>query len=193
MSVVYQLVRSYRGAAGHGGLGRAGASLPVRGAAPRRDRLPDRPRLRLTGCQIRTVSWDGMWTPSMVQATLWSPGRPVALRLVHTLAAFPAYWRESQAALAAVSRSVRASGDSRMLMVGTSTLRGQQGIRPAARRGRCPGQADGKTWPNGAIVPSFVRIDHVLIGARLAVTEITARPGFGSDRRYLTATVVIRT
>ncbi len=26
------------------------------------------------------------------------------------------------------------------------------------------------TWPNGAIVPPFVRIDHVLTGAHLAVT-----------------------
>ncbi len=75
-------------------------------------------RLRLTGCRIRTVWWDGMWTPYLVEATLWSPGGPVALRLVHTLAPFPAYWREWSAALAAVGRSVRASGDSHMLMVG---------------------------------------------------------------------------
>ena len=75
-------------------------------------------RLRLTGCRIRTVWWDGMWTPYLVEATLWSPGGPVALRLVHTLAPFPAYWREWSAALAAVGRSVRASGDSHMLIVG---------------------------------------------------------------------------
>ena len=51
-------------------------------------------RLRLTGCQVRTVAWDGVWMRYMVQATLWSPGGPVALRVVHTLAPLPAYWRE---------------------------------------------------------------------------------------------------
>ena len=44
------------------------------------------------------------------------------------------------------------------------------------------------TWPNGAVVPPFARIDHVLTGARLAVTAIAAKPGFGSDHRYLAAT-----
>ena len=46
------------------------------------------------------------------------------------------------------------------------------------------GKATGMTWPNGAVVPPFVRIDHVLTGARLAVTQIAAKPGFGSDHRY---------
>ena len=43
------------------------------------------------------------------------------------------------------------------------------------------------TRPNGAVVPPFVRIDHVLTGARLAVTQITTGPGSGSDHRYLPA------
>jgi len=41
-------------------------------------------------------------------------------------------------------------------------------------------------------VPPFVRIDHVLTGTGLAVTQITAKPGFGSDHRYLLATVAVR-
>jgi len=156
-------------------------------------------RLRLTGCRVRTVLWDGLWTPYMVEATLWSPGGPVALRLVHTLAPFPAYWREWSAALAAVGRSVRASGDSRMLMVGDfNATWGNSGFVALLHDGLTDGAASrGKatdmTWPNGAVVPPFVRIDHVLAGARLAVTEIAARPGFGSDHRYLVATVAIRT
>ena len=59
-------------------------------------------RLRLTGCQVRTVAWDGTTTPYMMEATLWSPGGPVALRLVHTLAPLPStggsgprHWRLS--------------------------------------------------------------------------------------------------
>ena len=40
------------------------------------------------------------------------------MRLVHTLAPLPAYWREWSAALAATGQSLRASGDSHVLMVG---------------------------------------------------------------------------
>jgi endonuclease/exonuclease/phosphatase (EEP) superfamily protein YafD len=155
-------------------------------------------RLRLTGCRVQTVLWDGQPTPYMVEATLWSPGGPVAVRLVHTLAPFPAYWREWSSALAAVRRSVRASGDSRMLMVGDfNATWGNSGFAALLHDGltdgaAARGSAADMTWPNGAIVPPFVRIDHVLTGPRLAVTEIAAGPGFGSDHRYLLATVAIR-
>ena len=156
-------------------------------------------RLRLTGCRVRTVLWDGMGMQYMVEATLWSPGGPVALRLVHTLAPLPAYWREWSAALAAVGQSVRASGDSNMLMVGDfNATWGNRGFVALLHDGltdgaAARGKAADMTWPNGAVVPPFLRIDHVLTGARLAVTEIAAKPGFGSDHRYLVATVAIRT
>lgn len=156
-------------------------------------------RLRLTGCQVQTVLWDGIRMPYMVEATLWSPAGPVALRLVHTLAPFPAYWQEWSAALAAVGRSVRASSDSNMLMVGDfNATWGNRGFVALLHQGltdgaAARGKASDMTWPNGAIVPPFARIDHVLTGARLAVTEIAAKPGFGSDHRYLIATVAIRT
>jgi endonuclease/exonuclease/phosphatase (EEP) superfamily protein YafD len=155
-------------------------------------------RLRLTGCQVRTVWWEGQWTPYLVEATLWSPGGPVDLRLVHTLAPLPAYWREWSEALAAVGRSVRASGDSRMLMVGDfNATWGNSGFVALLHDGltdgaAARGSATDMTWPNGAVVPPFVRIDHVLTGAQLAVTGIAAGPGFGSDHRYLVATVAIR-
>jgi endonuclease/exonuclease/phosphatase (EEP) superfamily protein YafD len=156
-------------------------------------------RLRLTGCQVQTVLWDGTSMPYMVQATLWSPAGPVALRLVHTLAPFPAYWREWSAALAAVGRSIRASGDNNMLMVGDfNATWGNSGFVALLHQGltdgaAARGKATDMTWPDGAVVPPFVRIDHVLTGARLAVTEIAAEPGSGSDHCYLLATVAIRT
>jgi endonuclease/exonuclease/phosphatase (EEP) superfamily protein YafD len=156
-------------------------------------------RLRLTGCQVQTVLWDGQPTPYMVQATLWSPGGPVALRLVHTLAPFPVSWGEWSAVLADVNRSVRAGGDSRMLMVGDfNATWGNRGFAALLHDGltdgaAARGKATEMTWPNGAVLPPFVRIDHVLTGARLAVTEIAARPGFGSDHRYLVATIAVRT
>jgi endonuclease/exonuclease/phosphatase (EEP) superfamily protein YafD len=155
-------------------------------------------RLPLTGCQVKTVFWNGWQTPYMVAATLSTPGGPVALRLVHTLAPLPGYWREWSAALAATGRSVRASGDSRMLMAGDfNATWGNSGFAALLHDGltdgaAARGQAADMTWPDGALVPPFVRIDHLLTGARLAVTGIAARPGFGSDHRYLVATVAIR-
>jgi endonuclease/exonuclease/phosphatase (EEP) superfamily protein YafD len=156
-------------------------------------------RLRLTGCQVRSVAWDGTTMQYMVEVTLWSPGGPVALRLVHTLAPLPRYWREWSSVLAAVGRSIRASGVGTMLMVGDfNATWGNSGFVALLHAGLTDGAAArGKaidmTWPNGAVVPPLVRIDHVLTGARLAVTEIASKPGFGSDHRYLVATVAIRT
>jgi endonuclease/exonuclease/phosphatase (EEP) superfamily protein YafD len=156
-------------------------------------------RLRLTGCQVNSVPIDGQQVSYLVQATLHVPGGPLAVRLVHTLAPFPAYWREWVAALAAVGRSVRASGDTRVLMVGDfNATWGNRSFAALLHDGLTDGAAArGKaidmTWPNGAIVPPFVRIDHVLTGARLAVTQIAALSGFGSDHRYLTVTIAIRT
>ena len=156
-------------------------------------------RLRLTGCRVRNEIWgDNIWTAYMMEATLWSPGGPVALRVVHTLAPLPASWREWSAALADVSRSVRADGAGHMLMVGDfNATWGNKEFVALLRDGLTDGAAArGKaidmTWPNGAVVPPFARIDHILTGARLAVTEIAAKPGFGSDHRMLIASVAIR-
>jgi endonuclease/exonuclease/phosphatase (EEP) superfamily protein YafD len=156
-------------------------------------------RLRLTGCQVRTVLWNGFRMQYMVTATLWSPGGPVALRVVHSLAPFPAYWREWSAALAAVDQSIRSDGASNILMVGDfNATWGNKGFAALLHDGltdgaAARGKATDMTWPNGAVVPPFVRIDHVLTGSRLTVTEIAAKPGFGSDHRYLVASVAIRT
>jgi endonuclease/exonuclease/phosphatase (EEP) superfamily protein YafD len=155
-------------------------------------------RLRLAGCQVRSVSWDGQQMPYLVGATLYTPAGPVALRLVHTLAPLPGYSGEWKAALAAVGRSVRASRTSDMLMVGDfNATWNNQGFAALLNDGltdgaAARGQATEMTWPNGAVVPPFVRIDHVLTGARLAVTAIAVRAGFGSDHRYLVASVAVR-
>ena len=176
------------------------ASFPYRCAAPlyNASGFLIASRLRLTGCRVQVLYPDGLWTPYMVQATLWSPGGPVALRVVHTLAPLPASWREWSTVLADVGQSVRASGDSRMLMVGDfNATWGNKGFVALLHDGltdgaAARGKATDMTWPNGAVVPPFVRIDHVLTGARLAVTQIAAKPGFGSDHRYLVATVAIQ-
>ena len=155
-------------------------------------------RERLTGCQVHTVPWNDEQAAYMVQATLWFAGRPIAVRVVHTLAPFPAYWREWKAALAAVNRSVRASGTGHMLMVGDfNATWGNGGFVALLHDGLTDGAAARghalqMTWPNGAVVPPFVRIDHVMTGAHRAGTSIAAGPGFGSDHRYLFAAVAVQ-
>jgi endonuclease/exonuclease/phosphatase (EEP) superfamily protein YafD len=156
-------------------------------------------RLRLTNCQVETVLWNGFRMQYMVKATLWSSGGPVALRVVHTLAPLPAYWREWSSALAAVDQSVRADGASNTLMVGDfNATWGNKGFVALLHDGltdgaAARGKATDMTWPNGAVVPPFARIDHVLTGTRMTVTDIAAKPGFGSDHRFLVASVAIRT
>jgi endonuclease/exonuclease/phosphatase (EEP) superfamily protein YafD len=155
-------------------------------------------RLRLTGCQLVSAPWDGDAVPYMVEATLFSPAGPVALRVVHTLAPLPSSWSEWSAALAAANQSVRASGDARMLMVGDfNATWGNAAFVDLLHKGLTDGAAARgdvlhMSWPNGAITPPFVRIDHVLTGSQLAVTTIETEGGFGSDHRYLFATVVVR-
>jgi endonuclease/exonuclease/phosphatase (EEP) superfamily protein YafD len=154
-------------------------------------------RLPLTGCRTETVMWDGAPTPYMIDATLSTSAGPVTLRLVHTLAPLPSYWHEWTAALAAVDRSTRPGDDGRTLMIGDfNATWGNAGFAALVDRGltdaaAARGDAVDMTWPNGAVVPTFVRIDHILTGSQLAVTEIASGPGFGSDHRYLTATVAI--
>jgi endonuclease/exonuclease/phosphatase (EEP) superfamily protein YafD len=156
-------------------------------------------RWRLSDCQLRSVEVSYVPRPYMVEATLSTPAGPVALRVVHTLAPLPLMSTEWKLALAAVNRSIRASGTDRMLMTGDFnatwgnrgfvTLLGDGLTDGAAARG----QALDMTWPDGAPVPPFIRIDHVLTGPNLAVVTIATGSGFGRrSHHYLTARVAIR-
>ena len=177
------------------------ASYPYRCAAPANGATGFliASRLRLSGCQVHSVNWAGHGpTPYLMTATLHTAAGPVDLRLAHTLAPFPAYGPEWKLALAAIDRSVRASTDRRMLMIGDfNSSWGNRGFRKLLGDGltdgaAARGQALDFTWPNGAIVPPLVRIDHVLTGSHLAVTKITTHQGFGSDHKYVEATVAIQ-
>jgi Endonuclease/Exonuclease/phosphatase family len=155
-------------------------------------------RIRMTGCRFESVQWDGQAFNYLVEATLWSSAGPVDVRLFHDLAPLPSSWTETRSTLADANRMVQATGPSHMLMLGDfNSSWGNLGLVRLLHDGLTDGAAArGKaldmTWPNGAAVPPFVRIDHVLTGTRLAVTQITAKPGFGSDHRLLDATVAIR-
>jgi endonuclease/exonuclease/phosphatase family metal-dependent hydrolase len=155
-------------------------------------------RIRVTGCQFKTVQWNGQGMYYMVEATMWLPSGPIPVRVFHTLAPLPSSWTETRSALAAADRMVKATGASHMLMIGDfNSSWGNRGFRKLLGDGltdgaAARGQALDFTWPNGAIVPPFVRIDHVLTGSHLAVTKITTHQGFGSDHKYVEATVAIQ-
>jgi endonuclease/exonuclease/phosphatase family metal-dependent hydrolase len=155
-------------------------------------------RIRVTGCRFKTVRWDGQGMYYLVEATMWLPSGPIPVRVFHTLAPLPSSWTETRSALAAADRMVKATGPAHMLLVGDfNSSWGNRGFVRLLGDGltdgaAARGQALDMTWPNGAIVPPFVRIDHVLTGSDLAVTKISAHQGFGSDHKYLEATVAIR-
>lgn len=155
-------------------------------------------RLPMSRCQIRTVLWSGSRTPYMASATIRTRSGPVKLWVVHTLAPLPSSWGEWGAALRAIDRLARTSRTDNVLLVGdfNATWNNRlfaalitEGLTDAAA---ARGDPFAMTWPNGAVVPPMVRIDHVLTGNRLSVTVIAAHTGFGSDHHYLTATVALR-
>lgn len=155
-------------------------------------------RFPMTGCKVHSVRWKRGLTPYMLSATIDAHGSTVELLVVHTLAPFPAYWEEWVTALRAIDNYVRTDPRSNMLMVGDfNATWDNQGFATLLSDGLTDGAAArgnslGMTWPNGAVIPAFLRIDHVLTGSRLAVTTISTHPGFGSDHRYVTATVALR-
>jgi endonuclease/exonuclease/phosphatase (EEP) superfamily protein YafD len=158
-------------------------------------------RWPLTGCHMVTVPGEalsGGRITAFAAATVDTPYGALPVRVVHPVAPLPGSAGTWHAALVALGRSVRQAGARRMLVVGDfNATWGSAGFRAllgdglvdaAAARGH-PFDA---TWPNGAIVPPFLRIDHVLTGTGLAVTTIASHAGDGSDHRFLTATVAIR-
>ena len=128
-------------------------------------------RIRVTGCQFKTVQWDGQGMYYLVEATMWLPSGPIPVRVFHTLAPLPSSWTQTRSALAAADRMVRATGPAHMLLLGDfNSSWGNRGFVKLLGDGltdgaAARGQALDMTWPNGAIVPPFVRIDHVLTGS----------------------------
>lgn len=158
-------------------------------------------RWPITGCHMVSVPSGpagGARTTVLAAASVRTPWGPLAVRVVHPVAPLPGSVEAWHAALAAVARSVRRAGSRRMLVVGDfNATWGSAGFRALLAQGlvdaaAARGKPFDATWPNGAVVPPFLRIDHVLTGAGLAVTAIDSHAGDGSDHRFLTATVAVR-
>lgn len=146
--------------------------------------------------RVHTVFGNG--EPLAVSATVQLPSGPLHLLVVHTVAPVPVSWRAWESDLGIVARLVRHLGTRRLLVVGdfnaTWGNRGFAGIIGTGLSDAAAARADplAMTWPQGFVLPPFVRIDHVLTGADVAVRTLVTRPGPGSDHRALVATVALR-
>jgi endonuclease/exonuclease/phosphatase (EEP) superfamily protein YafD len=136
--------------------------------------------------------------PLIVQTKLQLPSGPQVLWVVHTTAPLPSSFGEWKADLAHIGMLVAARGPAGLLLVGDfNATWGSKGFRTILGTGltdaaAARGDAFDMTWSQMlAPLPPFVRIDHVLTGAGLAVTQIRTADGPGSDHRDLIATVAI--
>ncbi len=140
------------------------------------------------------VSYDGR--PLIVETTLQLPTGPQDLWVVHTIAPLPSSFTDWQGMLSTIARRVEARGPDGLLVVGDfNATWGNKGFRQilgdgmtdaAAARGKPFDMTWSQTKP---VIPPIVRIDHILTGPAVAVTQIRTDVGPGSDHRDLIATV----
>ena len=136
--------------------------------------------------------------PLIVETTIQLPSGPQALWVVHTVAPLPQSFGPWKGFMAAIDQQVRARGTAGLLVVGDfNSTWGNKGFRGILADGLTDGAAArGKpfdmTWSQMEHpLPPVVRIDHVVTGSGLAVTQIRSGPGPGSDHRDLSATIAI--
>ncbi|MGD0393446.1 MAG: endonuclease/exonuclease/phosphatase family protein [Acidimicrobiales bacterium] len=134
--------------------------------------------------------------PLIVQAVVALPWGPQPLWVVHTIAPLPPTFSQWAGGLAAIGRLLRSRGPSGLLVAGDfNATWGNQGFRAILDTGltdsaAARGKAFDMTWTQFAHpLPPLARIDHVLTGAGVAVTQIRTDVGPGSDHRDLIATV----
>jgi len=136
--------------------------------------------------------------PLIVQIVVHLPSGNQALWVVHTSAPLPNAFTQWQGQLAAIARSVRAHGPRGLLLVGDfNATWGNKGFRTILDAGMTDGAAArghafDMTWTQREPpLPPIARIDHVLTGPGVAVTQIETEVGPGSDHRDLHATIAV--
>jgi endonuclease/exonuclease/phosphatase (EEP) superfamily protein YafD len=137
--------------------------------------------------------------PLIVRTTIRLPSGNQTLWVVHTVAPLPSSFAQWKDELAFIDRQVRARGAAGLLVVGDfNSTWGAKGFRTILDAGLTDGAAArgrpfDMTWSQiEHPLPPFVRIDHVLTGSGVAVTQIDAGPGPGSDHRDLHATIAFQ-
>jgi len=137
--------------------------------------------------------------PLIVETTIHLPSGNQALWVLHTTAPYPRFFFSAwQAQLALINQQIRKRGTAGLLVVGDfNSTWGNKGFRTILDNGLTDGAAARghpfeMTWSQVEHpLPPFARIDHVLTGSRVAVTQIETGPGPGSDHRDLHATIAV--
>jgi endonuclease/exonuclease/phosphatase (EEP) superfamily protein YafD len=134
--------------------------------------------------------------PLIVQAVIELPSGPQPLWVVHTIAPLPSSFFQWQGGLATIGQLLRSRGPSDLLIAGDfNATWGNRGFRAILATGltdaaAARGQAFDMTWNQfDHPIPPLARIDHILTGPGVAVTQIRTDAGPGSDHRDLIATV----
>ena len=150
---------------------------------------------RLSGANVVYYS---AGLPVIVQTTVDLPSGPQLLWVVHTIAPLPASFSAWKGEFALIDRLLASRGAGGLLVVGDfNATWGNRGFRDILATGltdgaAARGQAFDMTWSQAVpVVPPLLRIDHVLTGTGLAVTQIRTTNGPGSDHRTLIATVAL--
>ena len=141
------------------------------------------------------VVYDGPH-PFLVTATLLLPSGNIRLWVVHDYApvASLALWRLE---LGRIARLARSGGASRLLVAGDFNASwGSKGFSEILGAGLTDAAAArarpfDMTWPQARWYPPLVRIDHVLVGAGLSATRLSAATGPGSDHHELVASIAV--
>jgi endonuclease/exonuclease/phosphatase (EEP) superfamily protein YafD len=149
----------------------------------------------LVGTHI--VSFD--YQPLIVETDIDLPSGRQALWVVHTNPPIPFFYSGWETQMEFINRQIRARGTAGLIVVGDfNSTWGNKGFRTILDAGMTDGaaargQAFDMTWSQLVRpLPPFVRIDHLLTGSGVAVTQIETGPGPGSDHRDLHATIAIR-
>lgn len=136
--------------------------------------------------------------PVIFQTTVELPSGPQPLWVVHTIAPLPASFSSWRGELALIDRLLVSHGAGGLLVVGDfNATWGNGGFRDILATGltdgaAARGQAFDMTWSQTVpVIPPLARIDHVLTGTGLVVTQIRTANGPGSDHRVLIATVAL--
>ncbi len=134
--------------------------------------------------------------PLMVETTVKLPTGDLPLWVVHTTA--PTSYSVLQGMFADINHRLQVRGPQRLLLVGDfNATWGNRAFRNILATGMTDGAAArghdfDMTWSQTKpVIPPLVRIDHVLTGSGVTVTQIQSGPGPGSDHRDLHATIAI--
>jgi endonuclease/exonuclease/phosphatase (EEP) superfamily protein YafD len=137
--------------------------------------------------------------PLIVETTIHLPSRTVTLWVLHTSPPLPFFFSGWKSQMDFIDQQVRARGTADLIVVGDfNSTWGNKGFRTILDAGMTDaaaarGQAFDMTWTQlMRPLPPFVRIDHLLTGPGVAVTQITTGPGPGSDHRDLHATIALK-